>query len=84
MRLPGAAMLIVIGMLVLWLAITGKLDRLAASWDYLKGNTDALPASGGSAQSSNLAGVLDQSSWHMQNMVNTLSPTVELVKGGLT
>lgn len=83
-------MLIVIGLLILWLAITGKLDRAAAAWDFLKGNTPALPAVGSSSSSASdspevaaLSGILDPTTYHMQTMFNTLDPAIPSVKGGL-
>lgn len=78
MRLPGAALLIVIGLLLLWAAITGRLDRLATAWDFVKGDSE-LPAanSGGGATAApiinQLNSLLHRDTYHVAAMQNAIS-----------
>lgn len=62
-RLPGAALLITIGLFVLWLAASGNLKRIGQSWDFIRGNTNKLPTDTGK----NLAGgITDFSNYHVE------------------
>lgn len=81
-RLPGGALMIALGLLVLWLAITGKLDRFASAWRYVTGGDPAagtVPAGAVLPPASNSGGIHALSSPAVFNsaaMVNSLSPTV--------
>jgi hypothetical protein len=81
MRLPGAALLIVIGLFLLWIATTGKLDKLATAYDYIRDKTPSpesgktgLPTVKPASNVQALASVVDVPSYHMGNMVNSLAP----------
>jgi hypothetical protein len=83
MRLPGGALLIAVGLLLLWLATTGRLDRLAAIWPFLTGATD-VP--GGVASSglaggapSGIASLANPTTFHAGEMIAALTPTVATV-----
>lgn len=70
MKTPGGALLIVLGMLALWLAITGRFDRLATAWDYVRGSTDTLPTGGTSSAVATTA--------HAAELVAALPTVVQL------
>jgi multisubunit Na+/H+ antiporter MnhB subunit len=87
MRLPGAVMLITIGMLVLWLAITGKLDRFATAWGYVKGEGE-LPEGGGTsivkpAAFNPLDVLVDRDVLHTLVMADAIKPASMRVPGGV-
>lgn len=66
-RLPGAALLITIGLFILWLAATGNLKKIGAAWDFIRGKTDNLPTSG--VANNPLAastGIMDFSNYHVE------------------
>lgn len=50
MKIGAGAILIAVGLVVLWLAVTGRLSNLTAAWGVLTGDTapsgNAVPASG--------------------------------------
>lgn len=79
MRIPGAATLILLGLLILWLATTGKLDRL---WKALGTDTPAATVPGVAAASAttavNTVQVLDAASYHYGTMLDTLTPGLAL------
>lgn len=85
MRLPGAALLIVIGMAVLWLAANGKLSRMATAWDYVKGDDSTPVASGTTVKPiSYLDQVLRRDTLQVNTMVSALSrSTANNVPGGV-
>lgn len=64
MRLPGAALLITIGLFILWLAATGNLDRLGKAWDFVRGKSD-LPATGSNASPA-ASRIHDFSTFHVE------------------
>lgn len=66
MRLPGAALLITIGLFVLWLAATGNLQKIGAAWDFIRGKTEKLPASGVAGPNVASAGIHDFSNYHTE------------------
>lgn len=39
-KIPGAILLILIGLVVLWLATTGQLDRIGHAWQYVTGKAE--------------------------------------------
>ena len=85
MKLPGGALLITVGLVLLWLATTGRLDRLAAIWPFLTGATDTpggVASSGGAvgapSGSSNTA-LAVPASFHLGEMVAALTPTVPAI-----
>lgn len=90
MRLPGAALLITIGLVLLWLATTGKIDKLGAAWDWVRDNTPS-PESGPtgllvkptSTADRVKAGILHTETFHMASMMDTLSGNLAY-PGGLT
>ena len=65
-KLPGATLLIVIGLLLLWIMVTGQFDRLAKAWDYVRGNTGNLALSGGTQSGQ---GITDFSNFHVESML---------------
>jgi hypothetical protein len=69
MRLPGAALLITIGLLVLWLAASGNLDRLGKAWDYVRGNTQSLANNGSAAPCDLSKGICDYSNLHVASLL---------------
>lgn len=88
MRLPGAALLIVIGLFVLWLATTGQLDRLATAWDYVKSDkplpkvADASGSGSGGSGFFTPSGVVDSSRYHVSALMQTLDPVTDFQPGG--
>lgn len=66
MRLPGAALLITIGLFILWLASTGNLKKIGAAWDFIRGTTDKLPTSGVGNSTVTGAGIHDYSNFHVE------------------
>lgn len=86
MRLPGAALLIVIGLLLLWLATSGNLDRLGIAWDYIVSDA-TLPGSssaggGGSGFANDASGVVDSAAYQAGTLLHGLQPTVGVVQPG--
>lgn len=47
MKTVQGGLLVVVGLGVLWLAVTGRLDRLSEAWQHIKDNTKYTPAGGG-------------------------------------
>lgn len=82
MRIPGAALLITLGLLVLWIATTGKLDKLAGAWDYVRSPDNPLgkdvTAPLKTAQLSTAdrvaSSILHVERYHMSSMMDTLLP----------
>lgn len=85
MRLPGATLLIAIGLFILWLASTGKLDQLWTGVAVAQGKVK-VPAQGASAGGGGSGfAVLDPSTYHMENMLFALQPGVAMSHpGGLS
>lgn len=83
-RLPGAALLIVIGLFVLWIAATGNLKRIAQAWDFVRGKSESLPKSTSAVGASRgLTGITDFSNYHVESML--AQPTLSVTNvGGLT
>lgn len=69
MRLPGAALLITIGLFILWLAVTGNFDKLAKAWDYVRGNTESLQTASASAPCDPSKGICDFSNLHVASVL---------------
>lgn len=66
-KLPGSALLITIGLFVLWLAATGSLKKIGQAWDFIRGKTENLPSSGGVAGAMQGAtGIHDFSNYHVE------------------
>lgn len=65
MRLPGAALLLTIGLLILWLSVTGNIKRLGNAWDYVRGNTQKLGDSNVASADPTATGIHDFSSYHV-------------------
>lgn len=67
-KLPGAALLITIGLFILWLAASGNLKKIGQAWDFIRGKTENLPSSGGiaGAVKSGLTGIHDFSNYHVE------------------
>jgi len=74
-RIPGAATLILLGLVILWLATTGKLDAL---WKVLADAQAPVTTPGVAAPSAIPAvqpvQVLDAASYHYGTMLDTLTP----------
>jgi hypothetical protein len=84
-RIPGATLLIAIGLFTLWLAVTGKLDQLwtgvAVAQGKVKVPAQTADAGGGGSGFA----VLDPSTYHMNSMLFALQPSVALSHpGGLS
>lgn len=85
MRLPGATLLIALGLFILWLASTGKLDQLWTGVAVAQGKVkvpqqDASAGGGGSGFAA-----LDPSTYHMESMLFALQPSVAMMHpGGLS
>ena len=65
-RLPGAALLITIGLFVLWVAATGKLSRIGQAWDFVLEKTDKLPSSAPNPQSNPNTGIMHFDNYHVE------------------
>lgn len=85
MKLPGAALLIVIGLTLLWLATSGQLDRLGKAWDYVKSGAADVPATtpAPAVKPVNLSAIMDPTTYHMQNILTVLGPMAYTNPGGL-
>jgi hypothetical protein len=72
-KIPGAMLLILIGLVVLWLATNGQLDRLGKAWSYVLGHADLPGPSGANAPAvkpaSATATLLDTPSYHVANIL---------------
>src|SRR5689334_1170692 len=80
-KLPGAALLITIGLFVLWLATTGNLKKIAQAWDFVRGKTENLPTSGGAAGSaSGFTGIHDFSNYHVET--HLAQPVISVTNTG--
>jgi hypothetical protein len=80
-KLPGGALLITIGLLLLWLATTGRLDRVKAIWPFLSGATDVpggVASSGGAVGTSSGISSMLPSVFHNGSMIAALTPTVKV------
>lgn len=85
MRLPGAALLLAIGLTVLWLAATGSLDKLANVWLYLSGKVDITGAKSDLTKPASCdpsKGVCDYSNVHTQSLVSTIGSGSSLTNPG--
>jgi len=83
MRLPGAALLIAIGLILLFIATTGKLDRLGVAWTYITGKTTGNPLSMTLPASCDpSSGICDFSKYGTQNLLHAMSPTVAVTNPG--
>jgi hypothetical protein len=86
MRLPGAALLLAIGLTILWLAATGSLDKLANVWLYLSGKVDITGAKSDltvqPASCDPSKGVCDYSNVHVQSLVNSIGSGSSLTNPG--
>lgn len=84
MRLPGAALLITIGLVLLWLATSGNLDRLGVAWQTIISDPRLSPETGGTAKAAcdPSKGICDFSNYAVANMLNTLTPEVSSVNPG--
>jgi len=85
MRLPGAALLIMIGLVVLWVAATGKLDQLANAWTVLSGKATATAANGANPQAASCdpsKGICDYSNFHVANVLNTIGGGASVTNPG--
>lgn len=84
MRLPGAALLITIGLFVLWLAVNGDFKRLAAAWNYVRGNTQNIADGTAAASACDPSkGICDYSNLHVANLLT--QPDLSFMNpGGLT
>jgi hypothetical protein len=78
-RIPGAATLLFLGLLILWLAVTGKLDRLWSGYDVATGKAP-LPASTDTTQPT--AQILDPATYHYGTMLHALTPGVAIAGPG--
>lgn len=92
MRLPGAALLIALGLILLWIATTGKIDRLAEAWDFIrnpnknplgKDVTAELTAAPPTTADRVASGVLHPETFHMGSMMETLRPLSMFSPGGM-
>lgn len=83
MRLPGATLLIAIGLFILWLASTGKLDQLWTGVAVAQGKVK-VPAQGDASAGGGGSGfaVLDPSTYHMESMLFALQPSVAMSHPG--
>lgn len=84
-RLPGGALLIVIGIALLVLALYGRLDRMAAAWHYVISSDNSATLPGGVAQAGAavtptvaVAPLVEPAAWHVGQMLGSLAPTVAL------
>lgn len=57
MKSGGALLLVIVGLLALWIVVTGRLQGLQAAWATLQQNsgTGATPAAGGNSLSTSVA-----------------------------
>ena len=65
-KLPGSALLITIGLFVLWIAATGKLDRIGKAWDFIREKTDKLPGSQPNTSSNPNTGLMHFDNYHVE------------------
>lgn len=72
MRIPGAILLILIGLVVLWLATNGQLDRLGKAASYIVGKSDLPGPTGANAPvrpATATATLLDTPTYHVANIL---------------
>ena len=79
MRLPGAALLITIGLFILWLAATGSLDKLGKAWDFIRSKSDLPGPNPRDMTLPGNSGIHDFSTYHVethlaQPMISTNNP----------
>lgn len=83
MRLPGAALLIAIGLFVLWFSVSGDFTKLAQAWDYIRGNTNNLQTASSAAPCDPSKGICDFSNFHVESLL--VQPDLSAMNpGGLT
>lgn len=79
MRFPVPALLIALGILFLWVAITGRLDRLLTGFQYVTGGSDTLSSGAGTGiTGANSTALIDPSSVHMSGVIQALPTVVSL------
>lgn len=79
MRLPGAALLIALGLLLLYLATSGNLDALGKAW-----NDVITPKGPSTSPIAGTTGILDPSAYHVGMLMHSLDPSVSVVQPGGT
>lgn len=82
MRLPGAALLIAIGLTVLWLAINGSLDKLGNIWSYIQDKSDLPGPNERDIGNASHAGIQDFSNVHVGSVLNTIGSGSSLTNPG--
>lgn len=88
MRLPGAALLITIGILLLWIATTGKLDKLGIAWTFItdkSGNItlkEVTPTTAAAPACDPSSGICDYSRYATEGMMHALTPGVAITNPG--
>lgn len=82
MRLPGAALLIAIGLTILYLASSGNLDRLGKAWALVTSNTPLPDVAGTSAPCDPSKGICDFSNHAVENLLHSMDPKVSVTNPG--
>lgn len=80
MRIPGAALLIFLGLILLWLATSGNLDRLGKAWADVISSPALSPESGKTGLDS--SGILDPAAYHTGMLMHSLTPGVAITQPG--
>lgn len=79
-RLPGAALLITIGLFVLYLAASGNLKKIGQAWDFILGKTANIPTSGVGNSPTTGIGIHDFSNYHVET--HLMQPTISVTNPG--
>jgi hypothetical protein len=82
MKVPGAALLIALGLLLLYLATSGNLDRLGKAWSDVINSAPLSPETGGTSATPAASGILDPAAYHAGALMHSLTPGVGVTQPG--
>jgi hypothetical protein len=84
MKVPGAALLIALGLLLLYLATSGNLDRLGKAWSDVITKAPSVDPQG-NVTPDTASGILDPAAYHTGALMHSLTPGVAATQpGGMT
>jgi hypothetical protein len=81
MKLPGAALLIALGLLLLYLATSGNLDRLGKAWSDIVTKAPSVDPQG-NVTADAASGILDPAAYHTGMLMHSLTPGVGVTQPG--